>query len=407
MKKTFYILILFSFSRQFFGQTNLVPNWSFETYTVCPPSTVKSAFPWTAPYNDNADYYNGCSTVNFYNVPHYGGLTGPYSYFYLDAKEGQAYAGFFTFQYGYREYIQVKLNDTLKNNGCYYAEFYASNQQSGKYKTNNIGASLLSNGYPDNGSSGNLIPAAMHITNYGNPVLQDTAQWHKISGIYQATGNEKYILIGNFKDDSNTDTVNLYPPGTYPYILSPFSYIFVDAVSVYSINPNGALPWTYRDTTITSGDSVYIGNYVGGNFNPSWYTYSGSFIANNAGIYVKPTTTSQYIVQFTLCGVSRSDTVEVTVNSGIGIKELEISNSDLLVSPNPNNGLVSIEIQKKEFILQNCTIKICDVSNRQIKELKVRSKKQDIELHDIESGIYYLQLFQNGKILLTKKIVKQ
>ena len=172
----------------------------------------------------------------------------------------------------------------------------------------------------------NLLPS---ITQYGNPIIKDTVKWTKISGIYKSNGIESYLAIGNFLPDSQLDTLNLYPPGSTPYYTIPNAYVFIDAVSVFSINPSGNLPWQYRDTTIVQGDSVYIGNTMGGNFNPQWFTIGGSYIAANAGIYVKPATTSSYVVNYTVCGTPRSDTLEVKVVTDIKVKENELNKPGL------------------------------------------------------------------------------
>lgn len=389
------------------GQTflNLVPNGSFETYSTCPGSSteIRYAYPWTAPYNNSADYYNSCCTTGFYNVPFYGGLS---SYYQLNAKEGQAYAAIYFFQPNYREYIQVKLTDTLKNNTCYYVEFYASNMQQAKYKTNNIGASLISTSYPDNGSSGALINIPTHITNYGNPVLNDTAHWCKISGLYNANGTEKYLIMGNFNTDLSTDTVNLYPPNTYPYSLSPFAYVFIDAVSVYSINPTGNLPWSYRDTTVISGDSIYIGNSIGGIFNPSWYTYTGGFITNNSGIYVKPTSDTKYVIEYSVCGTIRKDTIEVKVNSGIGINESKLIKESCEIYPQPANNCVMIKLN---YTLNYLFNKYCIYNNfgQLIQEGKMEFKNNEAKLNteEFSNGVYFISISNQNHETITKKLV--
>jgi hypothetical protein len=290
--------------------------------------------------------------------------------------------------------------DTLKLNGCYYVEFYTRHAGICQWAINNIAANLSPIPY----TSYNLsvpLGVPMHITRYNNPIIKDTTNWVQVAGIYNALGGEAYITLGNFSTDVNTDTMFMYTNGI------GCSYYFFDAVSVYSINPSGTLPWSYKDTTIILGNSVNIGNYMGGNFNPSWYTYTGNFIANNSGITVTPTITSQYIVQFTVCGVPRADTIKVTVINDVGIAEQSINSSDLIVSPNPNNGLINISISSKDFVLQNSTIKIYDMFNREIKNHKLLSKNQNVPIQDLNDGVYYLQLYQGDKMLLSKKIVKQ
>ena len=166
------------------------------------------------------------------------------------------------------------------------------------------------------------------------------------------------------------------------------------------------MPWTYSNTSVAVGDSVYIGNTVGGTFTSDWYNYSGGFIKSGAGIYVKPVTTSTYVVQFTVCGVLRSDTVTVTV-TGTGFDELRFNNDELRISPNPNNGIFDLEILSKEFVIADSEIRIVNVLGQEIRKEKLLSKKQTINLEELESGVYYLQLVKQGKALVAKKILKE
>ena len=390
---------------------NLVPNGSFETYTQCPNagSQIYFSTPWNGPIVNSSDYYNSCSSIM--NVPYYCGIGSTYPCF-LSAKTGSAYIGIWNYQLNnVREYAQVKLLDTLRNGACYYVEFFATNSQLVKYKTNNIAAAFSTMEYTTSSTPPYLISnIAQHITNYGNPVLKDTVKWEKISGIYGALGNETYILLGNFKDDSNTDTVNIYPVGSNPYSgLSSDSYIFIDAVAVYSFNPTGNLPWSYRDTTINEGASVFIGNTMGGiNFHPQWYKEDGSFITTNAGITVSPTLTSNYIVQYTLCGVVRSDTVKVTVNpkNGVGLNELDFFDKNLKVYPIPAFEEITFECKNAlngehlAIVIQNSLGQVVQ-ENRLIFE----SKKAIIKTNHLSNGIYFVTIKNQANERVTKKMV--
>jgi hypothetical protein len=405
------LLFTFSIARSQTFQ-NLVPNGSFESYTQCPTasSQIYYATPWTGPTTNSSEYLNACSSGK--NVPHYGGIGSVYPFF-LNAKTGVAYAGFYSYQLNnYREYAQVKLQDTLRIGSCYYMEFYATNGQWLKYKTNNIAACFSSNAYPVNLVPPGIIPnIPQHITNYGNPILKDTVKWEKISGIYEATGLEKYVIIGNFKNDSNTDTVNIYLPGSYPYSgLTSDAYIFVDAVAVYSINPNGALPWVYTDTTINKGDSVYIGNKMGGlHFKPLWFYENGNFIDTNAGITVSPTLTTKYYIKYTLCGVQRTDTVKVTVRSDndVAVKKYKLLNEELKIYPVPANDELKLSIEKTElikdfhllFIINNLGLIIRE------EELKFENGYSKIRTEDLPSGVYSLQLKSSSNEIVSKRFV--
>ncbi|MDP1800439.1 MAG: T9SS type A sorting domain-containing protein [Bacteroidota bacterium] len=390
---------MFSISRQIIGQTNIVPNGSFENQYSCPNGygLLANAISWFSPTNTTTDLYDSCSVYS--NVPYAQGqfLSPIYS------MSGHAFIGMHQYSSGNREYAQVKLIDTLIANGCYYAEFFTRVQGICPQAINGMGINFSATSYT-NFPSGPAIVQPTQITRYNNPIIKDTLDWAQVNGIYTATGNEAYLTIGNFNDNPNTDSSFWHP--TSPWAFGEMSYYFVDAVSVYSINPNEILPWSYKDTSIFLGNSVYIGNYMGGNFNPSWYTYSGNLIANNAGITVSPTITSQYVIQFTVCGVPRADTIKVTVINDVGVVEQSINSSDLIVSPNPNNGLINLSISNKDFVLQNSMIKIYDMFNRELKSVKLLSKSQSVPIQDLNDGVYYLQFYQGEKMLLTKKIIK-
>ena len=406
LSKHILLLYFFGILTLYRAQTfqNLVPNGSFETYTQCPTgsSQLYYASPWTGPQTNSSEYYNACSSSK--NVPYYAGI-GSFYPAYLLAKTGVAYAGMYAYQpNNYREYLQVELPNILQTGVCYYVEFYATNIQYVKYKTNNIAAAFSSVVYSVNLSPpGSIINLPLHITNYGNPVLKDTVKWEKISGIYEATGTEKYLVIGNFKDNSHTDTVNIYPPTANAYHSLAFSYIFVDAVSAYSINPSGTLPWSYRDTTINKGDTVFIGNKMGGlNFHPKWFNQNGTYIATNAGIAVSPTVTTKYLVQYTLCGVQRTDTVKVTVpkDADVALQKFQLLNEGLKLFPNPAQDILQLQFTidvENEFK----TISIYNKLGQLLREedLIFKNKTASIKTDDLRNGVYVLKL--HGKSLQT------
>jgi hypothetical protein len=393
LKKIILILLFFVFELR---SQNLVSNWSFETYTACPNATgqLPNATFWYCA-SSCGEYWNVCGTPP-YNVP------SSLAFYYQFPKDGNAFISLQTWSGNYREYAQTKLIDTLKNGLCYYVEFYVNVPNGCKNGINNISANLSQIAY----SSSTPLNIPSQITRYGNPIIKDTMNWVQIAGIYQASGGETYLTIGNMQNDASTLTGTIQPTGA-----SGGVQLF-DAVSVYSINPTGPLPWSYRDTTVNYGDSVYIGNYLGGSLNQSWSLLGGGFVGNGAGVYVKPTITSNYVVSFTLCGVVRTDTLKVTVNGGVGISESEKRNAEFIISPNPNNGLINLEILNDQFANDASTtlsteIRIMNIVGKEMKKEKIKNKKQEIDLRELESGIYYLRIEKDNKIVVVKKIIKQ
>jgi gliding motility-associated-like protein len=94
----------------------------------------------------------------------------------------------------------------------------------------------------------NLIPQCVFTDiNY----FSDTENWMHLETYYQATGTEKYITIGNFRDNLTTDTLrryNLEPLNPNPKA----SYFYIDNVQLIDYT------WTLDPTNVFSpnGDGV-------------------------------------------------------------------------------------------------------------------------------------------------------
>ena len=162
-----------------------------------------------------------CSTSY---VPQNG---GGYQY----ARTGIAYVGLATFgstlfpsHANIREYVGGLLSDTLKQGHEYCVSFYVSVAERLKYVTDGIGLYLSVDSAVDYTITTNLsfVP---QISNPSGNIIYDTLNWVQISGTYIATGGEKYLTIGNFKDDANTmiDSTSA---------TSLNAYLFIDDVSV-------------------------------------------------------------------------------------------------------------------------------------------------------------------------------
>ena len=84
---------------------NVVPNPSFEEYTVCPDdlAQIENAVGWST-FWGSADYYNVCSGNSLTGIP-------ANAFGYQAAYIGDAYIGCYTYKNGpiYREYAQAQL----------------------------------------------------------------------------------------------------------------------------------------------------------------------------------------------------------------------------------------------------------------------------------------------------------
>jgi hypothetical protein len=367
---------------------NLVPNPSFEINTDCNNRNITNAPPWTGPTTNSTDYFNVCS----------GAVPSISAGYYQYARTGNAYIAFWASFNGpnYREYLQCPLTSNLQPNRCYYIEFYTNVPNYTRTGSNNIAAHLSDTTYTTSlqhpGIILNLIP---HALKFGNPVIIDTLNWVKVSGIYTATGGENNIVIGNFFDDANTYSVCLCP--------SPYSaaYMFIDDVSVTPTDSINLQPFAGNDTAIVVGDSTFIGQQLYG-LHCNWYSNNVLLDTNISGIWVKPNVTTTYIVEQNLCGNITYDTVVVTV-SPLGINQLLVNGEKLIAFPNPTKEVLNIECGNKNTEI---IIIIADIFGNILKQQHLQKNKTSIDVSDLKEGIYFLNI-KTKENSYTQKIIVQ
>jgi OOP family OmpA-OmpF porin len=224
--KKLLILICIWISGICSGQ-ELVPNGGFEQYSSCPSyiSQLYQANSWTLANQGSADYFNQCSDPNAWNA-----VSVPSNLFgYQPAHNGGGYVGIslngFSQVYSYREYVQVPLLSPLNAKACYHFEMYINLGDLCKYTTHDLGV-YFSNTLLTYTNTNLNLPLTPQISNMPNN-RPDTLNWTLVGGTYTAVGGEKYLTIGNFKSDTNADTINV---NQYPGY--GFTYIYIDDVSL-------------------------------------------------------------------------------------------------------------------------------------------------------------------------------
>jgi outer membrane protein OmpA-like peptidoglycan-associated protein len=166
---------------------NLIPNPSFENHKG-KGADIKAAIPW-----------KGVGTVDYYMKPDKRD-TSPHK----GARTGIGYAGL-RFQSDYKEYMYAPLLEQLEKGKLYHFKMYirlleAENvtvtvKQLGAYFSPTefyVGMEFTEEGLVD--------------TTY-NKGISGTLDWILIQGDYTAQGNEKYIIIGNFRTKMRDDFV--------------------------------------------------------------------------------------------------------------------------------------------------------------------------------------------------------
>ncbi|HRH38418.1 MAG TPA: OmpA family protein [Flavobacteriales bacterium] len=183
---------------------NLVMNPGFEqtVRTYCSWTTDVGKFSaavtgWNSPTQTTPDHFSTTLDPDCWAHPkkHSSGKQTTHS--------GTGMTGLKTYGKGntptyWHEYLQTELPDTLKKGVRYIAECWTMRAVRSNEASNNIGIAFLE--VPM--STRDRLP--LYITPYANEEKLVKGGWHKVRAVFDATGEEKFLLIGNFYGDEAT-----------------------------------------------------------------------------------------------------------------------------------------------------------------------------------------------------------
>lgn len=205
----FRLIVFLLFMPSFLQAQNLVPNGDFEDTISCPAfvSDFDVLQHWFSA-GESPDCFNVCAPISGYaNAPNTGlGYQIPLT--------GVGYGGFGTISTNsaltsYREYIGIRLTQDLTPGLMYHLSFYVSAGFGGPVGiytfSNNIGAYFSSLKFERNNNPLNLNNSP-HM-NY-DTIVNDTASWQRINLSFVADSAYRYLYIGNFYDNNNTDSIH-------------------------------------------------------------------------------------------------------------------------------------------------------------------------------------------------------
>ena len=292
---------------------NLVPNWSFETYTSCP--NVLGALcngiatPWQCGTSGGScDYYNACANPSWFGVP--DNLLGS-----QPAHTGEGYAGaLYRWPFpNYREYLLIQLTEPLVADSWYEVSFYVSLADA-TCGIEEIGAylSVTSPWQPIN-TVLNVVPQIE--THYG--YITDQENWVLISGCFLAEGGEEFLTIGNFHEDADTPIDPSCNRDTAYYYIDDVSVMESAAPDEFLLDLGGPLTVCFS-YEIDPGLSDYFFNWSDGSHGPT-------LVVTETGTYSLTVTDG--------CNFGTGE-IDVTIlgNSGpidIGPDELTICNGEV------------------------------------------------------------------------------
>ena len=391
------------------SQVNLVINSSLELDT-CPEAwggggTAHYVPSWDTFRNGGGgtpDLFNECYnhiSNNNYSTPshHSGGFQYP--------KSGGGYLGLCSnlnpvTSPTIREYIQGELTQKLVQGNVYCVKIYVNLSNFSQYSCLSLGA------YLDDGqvySVGHQIPEPYITPQIVNTEqqLDDTLNWIKIEGSFIANGTEEYINIGNFMPIELSGIVHSYPSNP-----SNGAYYYIDDVSVIDMSTPAQAG---NDTIIHPGESVFIGRQpeIGLNEACIWFV-DGVPIDTIAGMWVTPEETTTYVLQQTLCGDIKYDTVTVVVDEFAGVFELQQAGHQVLVYPNPAHKELHIHVKNSGASIREISIYTMTGKEHYRESFSSSAATKTIPLAEkLNVGLYVVEITLSNGTTERVKFVKQ
>jgi len=152
------------------------------------------------------------------------------------ALSGQNYAGILGYSYmdkDPRSYLEVKFKKMLKKGQLYCIRYYVSLSDLSKYSSDQLGA-YVSRIVVKKRDESSLtyqpqVPALL------SKVYDDQEGWTGICGVYEAKGDEQYLIIGNFTATDKTNAQKARRPKGETRPQQTNAYYYIDDVSVTPI----------------------------------------------------------------------------------------------------------------------------------------------------------------------------
>ncbi len=128
--------------------------------------------------------------------------------------------------------------------------------------------------------------------------------------------------------------------------------------------------------------------------------YPGALVGNT--IVVNPTVTTSYSVNATTTiGCYGSASISQSVSACVGIQERNSNATKYGLYPNPNQGTFHLVLESYGEVMIN------NANGQKIYSAKLNAGTHYIDLKETKAGIYFLQVYENGKKVFTTRVIKE
>ena len=211
---------------------DLIENGSFEEFEgkLKKSGQIELTTGWTSPNEAKADLFSTSASK-------YPGAGAPDNERgKTHGKTGDNYAGANFYSYNGKEprtYLQAKFKKQMEKGQQYCVKWHVSLSDYSKYAVNKVQA-YVTNQAVEKSDESNLIFKAQ-IPAVSSKIFEEQYEWEGVCGIYTAQGYEKYLLIGNFSANDDTDYKKMKRPKGLVKPQQYNAYYYVDDVSVTPI----------------------------------------------------------------------------------------------------------------------------------------------------------------------------
>lgn len=207
---------------------NMIENGSFEEYTgkLKRMGSLEMATGWKNANGEPADLFTELVPAAPITAPknEYGDQS---------PLTGKNYAGIRWWSFQNKEprsYIQAKFKTMLRKGQKYCVKYYVSLADLSKYSSNEFGAYISK--VVVNKEETNSLTYTPQIPHLRSKIYDDMYGWQGVCGVYEATGGEQSIVIGNFSPNEKTTTGKPTKPKDEDRAQLPHAYYYIDDVSV-------------------------------------------------------------------------------------------------------------------------------------------------------------------------------
>lgn len=226
---TFSLLATTTMAQQVPDSLNLVPNGSFEEMQgkLRRLGGIEMAKGWNSPTGAAADLFSESidNTSPAYAPKNANG--------FQSALSGINYAGVLWYSYmdkQPRSYLQVKLKETLKKGQKYCVSYYVSLGDLSKYSSDHLGAYLSK--IQVNKKDQASLTYVPQVPALQTRLYEDLNSWQGVCGVYDANGDEQYLIIGNFAASEKLTTGKVRRQKGEVRPQQPVAYYYIDDVSI-------------------------------------------------------------------------------------------------------------------------------------------------------------------------------